>query len=139
VQLPPTMVGARLRWGEGRGSRTFRNIPGQGDPQLVGVEEEKEAAPWSDEATEDQRKELISNHNAMVDAMQAAAERFNAELAKHRAQEKLPSHADSCTSDSAVHRHPGGDDRHPLPGAGCPLERPGRDCVGRSGRGHPHP
>ncbi len=43
---------------------------------------------WGDEATEDQRKELIHNHNAMVDAMQAAAERFNAELAKYQAQEK---------------------------------------------------
>ncbi len=43
---------------------------------------------WGDEATEDQRKEVIRNHNAMVDAMQAAAERFNAELAKYRAQEK---------------------------------------------------
>jgi hypothetical protein len=43
---------------------------------------------WGEEATRDQRKELIHNHNAMVDAMQAAAERFNAELAKYRAQEQ---------------------------------------------------
>jgi len=43
---------------------------------------------WGDEATEDQLKELIRNHNAMVDAMQAAAERFNAELAKYQAQKK---------------------------------------------------
>jgi hypothetical protein len=43
---------------------------------------------WGDEATQDQRKELIHNHNSMVDAMQAAAERFNAELAKYRAQEQ---------------------------------------------------
>jgi hypothetical protein len=41
---------------------------------------------WGDEATQDQRKEVIRNHNNMVDAMQAAAERFNAELAKYRAQ-----------------------------------------------------
>jgi hypothetical protein len=43
---------------------------------------------WGEEATRDQRKELIHNHNAMVDAMQAAAERFNVELAKYRAQEQ---------------------------------------------------
>jgi len=43
---------------------------------------------WGEEATEDQRKELIRNHNAMVDAMQAAAERFNAELAKYQARQK---------------------------------------------------
>ena len=43
---------------------------------------------WGEEATGDQSKELIRNHNAMVDAMQAAAERFNAELAKFQAQKK---------------------------------------------------
>ena len=43
---------------------------------------------WGDEATEDQSKGLIRNHNAMVDAMKAAADRFNAELAKYQAQKK---------------------------------------------------
>jgi hypothetical protein len=58
----------------------------QGESYLACLTEAENS--WGDEATEDQRKELIRNHNAMVDAMQAAAERFNAELAKYRAQEK---------------------------------------------------
>jgi hypothetical protein len=58
----------------------------QGESYLACLTEVENS--WGDEATEDQRKELISNHNAMVDAMQAAAERFNAELAKYRVQEK---------------------------------------------------
>jgi len=58
----------------------------QGENYIVCLTELENS--WSDEATKDQRKELIHNHNAMVDAMQAAAERFNAELAKYRAQEQ---------------------------------------------------
>ena len=58
----------------------------QGESYLACLTEVENS--WGDEVTEDQRKELIRNHNAMVDAMQAAAERFNAELAKYRAQEK---------------------------------------------------
>ena len=58
----------------------------QGESYLACLTEVENS--WGDEATEDQRKELIRNHNAMVDAMQAAAERFNAELAKYSAREK---------------------------------------------------
>ena len=58
----------------------------QGEGYLACLTETENS--WGDEATEDQRKDLIRNHNAMVDAMQAAAERFNAELAKYRAQEQ---------------------------------------------------
>ena len=58
----------------------------QGEDYLACLTEVENS--WGDEATQDQRKELIRNHNAMVDAMQAAAERFNAELAKYRAQKK---------------------------------------------------
>ena len=58
----------------------------QGESYLACLTEVENS--WGDEATEDQRKELIRNHNAMVDAMQAAAERFNAELAKFQAQKK---------------------------------------------------
>jgi len=58
----------------------------QGEDYLACLTEVEKS--WGDEATQDQRKELIHNHNAMVDAMQAAAERFNAELEKYRAQKK---------------------------------------------------
>jgi hypothetical protein len=58
----------------------------QGEDYLACLTEVENSS--SDEATKDQRKELIDNHNAMVDAMQATAERFNAELAKYRAQEQ---------------------------------------------------
>ena len=58
----------------------------QGESYLACLTEVENS--WGEEATEDQRKEVIRNHNAMVDAMKAAAERFNAELAKYRAQEK---------------------------------------------------
>jgi hypothetical protein len=56
----------------------------QGEDYLTCLTEVEDS--WDDEVTQDQRKELIRNHNAMVDAMQAAAERFNAELAKYNAK-----------------------------------------------------
>ena len=58
----------------------------QGEDYLACLTEVESS--WDDEATEDQRKALTRNHNAMVDAMQVAAERFNAELAKYNAQKK---------------------------------------------------
>jgi hypothetical protein len=58
----------------------------QGEDYLACLTEVENS--WGDEATKDQRKELIRNHNTMVDAMQAAAERFNAELAKYQARKK---------------------------------------------------
>ena len=58
----------------------------QGESYLACLTEVENS--WGDEATEDQRKALTRNHNAMVDAMQAAAESFNAELAKYQAREK---------------------------------------------------
>ena len=58
----------------------------QGESYLACLAEVESS--WGDEVTKGQRKELTRNHNAMVDAMQAAAERFNAELAKYRAQEQ---------------------------------------------------
>jgi hypothetical protein len=58
----------------------------QGEDYLACLTEVENS--WGDEATQEQRKELIHNHNTMVEAMQAAAERFNSELAKYRAQEQ---------------------------------------------------
>jgi hypothetical protein len=58
----------------------------QGDGYLACLAEVESS--WGDEATKDQRKELTRNHNAMVDAMKAAADRFNAELQKYQAQKK---------------------------------------------------
>ena len=58
----------------------------QGEDYLACLTEVENS--WGDEATQDQSKELIRNHNAMVDAMQASAESFNAELAKYQARQK---------------------------------------------------
>ena len=58
----------------------------QGDEYLACLKEVEDS--WGDETTSEQRKELIRNHNAMVDAMQASAGSFNAELEKYQAKKK---------------------------------------------------
>jgi len=56
----------------------------QGEDYLACVIEVEKS--WGDEATKNQKKELNRNHDAMVGAMEALAERCNAERAEHLAQ-----------------------------------------------------